>query len=241
MAYSDYQELLHIARENFIQGKYDKSEPMLKQLLLTNHREPEVYQMLATIFYEQGKFNKAIKTFERALEIDPNYTDASIGLSIILNDLGRYEEGKRVFEQAQRRLDDKKSKMDPYIKDRIAKKHVEIAALYSQHFAYEEAAEQYKKALKLSPDAEDIVVNLAESYVKQDLASEAIAALKAFLQLHPNAIGPRLKLGIIYYHANKMIDAVEQWEYILELDHSHQEAKSYIQMAQSAGVTDLGV
>ena len=64
--------------------------------------------MLATIYYDKGQFSKAIKTFKRALEIDPTYTDASVGLSIILNDLGRYEEGKEVFQKAQKLLDERK-------------------------------------------------------------------------------------------------------------------------------------
>ena len=82
---------------------------------------------------------------------------------------------------------------------------------------------------------------MADCYTKQDQADEAIRELKKYLQLHPNAMNARLKLGIIYYHANKMIEAVEQWDFILDQNPEHQEAKSYVQMAQSAGVTDLGV
>ena len=86
--------------------------------------------MLATIYYDRGKFNKAIKTFKRALEIDPSYTDASVGLSIILNDLGRYEEGQEVFEVAQKVLEEKKKKNDPFIDKLIAQKHEELGDIY---------------------------------------------------------------------------------------------------------------
>lgn len=241
MAYSDYQELLAVARENFIAGKYSTAEPMLTQLLLTNAREPEIYQMLATIFYDQGKFNKAIKTFKRALEIDPNYTDASIGLSIILNDLGRYDEGKSVFVEAQDLLAKKKSKMDPFVQDKIAKKHLELASLYFQYFDYKEAIDQYYKALQLSTKKEDIIIKIAESHVKLDQADKAIKELKKYIAEYPQSIGARLKLGIIYYNANRIIEATEQWEQILARDPNHKEAKSFITMAEKAGVTDLGV
>lgn len=87
-------DLLEEARRSFIDGNYKVAEPILQQLIFKNTKNPEVYQMLATIFYDQGKFTKAIQTFKRALEIDPTYTDASVGLSIILNDLGKYEEGR---------------------------------------------------------------------------------------------------------------------------------------------------
>ena len=47
--------------------------------------------------------------FKKALEIDPHFTNASIGLSVILNDLGRYEEGREIFEKAYTLMKQKKS------------------------------------------------------------------------------------------------------------------------------------
>ena len=91
-------DLIETAQELFNKGKYSQVEAIINQLILNNCKDPTIFQMLGTIFYDQGKFNKAIRSFKRALEIDPGYTDASVGLSIILNDLGRYEEGKKVFE-----------------------------------------------------------------------------------------------------------------------------------------------
>jgi len=108
-------DMLAEAREYFIDGNYKMAEPILQQMLLQNTRNPEVYQMLATIYYDKGQFSKAIKTFKRALEIDPTYTDASVGLSIILNDLGKYDEGKQVFVDAQDQLERKTGKNDPFI------------------------------------------------------------------------------------------------------------------------------
>ena len=80
-------QLIDEARESFIEGDYKIAEPLLNQPTLLHSKNPEVFQMLATIYYDQGKFNKAIKTFKKALEIDPSYTDAAVGLSIILNDI----------------------------------------------------------------------------------------------------------------------------------------------------------
>jgi len=117
------EDMLQEARESFIEGNYKVAEPLLNQMLLQSTKNPEVYQMLATIYYDKGQFNKAIKTFKRALEIDPTYTDASVGLSIILNDLGRYDEGKQVFQEAQKLLDRKSGKVDSYIEEKLAAKH----------------------------------------------------------------------------------------------------------------------
>ena len=112
--------LFHEAKDNFIEGNYKMAEAMLAQLLLKPQRNPEIHQMLGTIYYDQGKFNKAIKSFQRALELDPTFTDASVGLSIILNDIGRYDEGKKVFDDAKKLLDLRSNRPDPYIDEKIA-------------------------------------------------------------------------------------------------------------------------
>ena len=63
------REILATARELFKENKYNQAEPLLNQLILKGSKNPEIFHMLGTIYYDKGKFNKAIKAFKRALEI----------------------------------------------------------------------------------------------------------------------------------------------------------------------------
>ena len=233
------EDLLIEARNNFINGNYRMSEPLLQQLILQGTRNPEVYQMLATIFYDKGQFSKAIKTFKRALEIDPTYTDASVGLSIILNDLGKYEEGRQVFMDAQELLEKKTNKSDPFVDELLASKHEELGDLYFQYKRYPESLEQILKALKLSARKPEITMRLAEVYSQMGEHERAIKDLKALVRDYPSLTAARLKLGLILYNRNRIAEAVEQWENILVRDAQHPEALRYIKMAQAAGITSL--
>lgn len=235
------EDMLQEARECFINGNYKVAEPMLNQMILQNVKNPEVYQMLATIFYDKGQFNKAIKTFKRALEIDPTYTDASVGLSIILNDLGRYDEGKQVFEDAQRLLDKKSGKMDSYIEEKLAGKHEELADMYFQYKQYAEALEQLFKAQKLSTRKAELSLRIAECHVKRGDTDHAIRELKALIREYPAMIPARLKLGIVYYNMNNLAEATEQWENILLRDPKQPEALKYLKMANAASITTLNL
>lgn len=235
-----FDDMLIEAKESFIEGNYAVAEPLLGQMILQNTRNPEVFQMLATIFYDKGQFNKAIKTFKRALEIDPTYTDASVGLSIILNDLGRYDEGKQVFTEAQKILDRKSNqKMDPYIEEKIAAKHEELADLYFQYKQFNEAADQLYKAHKLSTRKADLAMRISECHVQMGDLQKAVKDLKTLIREYPNFIPARMKLGIIYYNNSNLAEATEMWEGVLMRDPSHLEAAKYLRMAQAAGITEL--
>lgn len=235
------QQLIDEARSAFIEGDYKTAEPLLNQPTLLNSKNPEVLQMLATIYYDQGKFNKAISTFKKALEIDPSYTDAAVGLSIILNDIGRYEDARKIFEEAKAQLDAKKQASEPSINEKFAAKHAELADMYLQFHRYEESAEQYLRALQLSSKKVDLTLRLAECHIQAGQKDKAIKELKALLQIDPRLTAPRLKLGLILYNSHHIAEAVDQWENILRYDAKNQDALRYLKMAQAAGVTSLNL
>lgn len=235
------EDMLQEARDSFIQGNYKVAEPLLNQMLLQSSKNPEVYQMLATIYYDKGQFNKAIKTFRRALEIDPTYTDASVGLSIILNDLGRYDEGKQVFQEAQKLLDRKSGKVDSYIEEKLAAKHEELADMYFQYKLYSESLDQLLKAHKLSSRKADLMLRIAECHVKIGDPQRAVRELKTLIRDYPHLIPARLKLGVIYYNMNQLAEATEQWENILLRDPQHPEALRNLKMANAAGITSISL
>ena len=235
-------ELLETTREHFREGNTRVAESLLQQLLLSDAKNPEVFHMLATIYYDQGKFNKAIRTFRRALEIDPTYTDASVGLSIILNDLGRYEEGKKVFVEAQEALTRKSATVDTYAQEKLALKHDELGELYFQYKRYDEALEQYQRALSMSTRKPELRMKIVECHMRRnagDDQTEAMRELKGLVNEYPTFVPARLKLGLLYYNSRQVVAAIEQWETVLLRDPEHPVALKYLQMAQQTGSTLL--
>lgn len=235
----EVQDLLQLAREKFIAGDYKATQTLITQILPKSDRIPEIYQMLATIFYSNGQFNKAIKTFKRALEIDPYYTDASVGLSIILNDLGRYEEGKKVFLEAQSLLERKNRRPDPSVNDKIAAKYEELADLLYQCQKYEESLEQLQKALTLSHRKQQVLLSIADCHIKLGKKDRAIRELRAAIKDYPNFIIARNKLASLLYEANKSAEAIQLWESVLELDPRNPEANRNIKIAQTSRLSEL--
>src|SRR5690606_6611378 len=189
-------EIFQTAEEHFRANRYPQAEPILNQLVLKNSKRPGVYHMLGTIYYDQGKFNKAIRSFRRALELDPGFTDSSIGLSIILNDLGRYDEGKKAFEEARAMLALRGQKSSPDLDEKFAQKHDELGELYLRHHRFEEAKEQFGHALKLTNlRRPEIAVSLAETFIRLNQIGQAIRELRQVTRDYPHFVPARLKLG----------------------------------------------
>lgn len=233
----DANDLMESAREFFREGDYKRAEPLLQQAILRNNRLPEVFHMLGTIYYDQGKFTKAINSFKRALEIDPTFTDASIGLSIILNDLGRYDEGKKVFTDAQSILAKNRVQADPFANENFATKHLELGELYLQHQRYDEALEQFYKCQRLSLQTGDIGLKIANVYVvKQDLKS-AIRELKNVIRDNPALISAKIQLGKIQFDCKLVREAMDTWDSILLRDPMNREVKELMDRARRTQYT----
>jgi tetratricopeptide (TPR) repeat protein len=229
-------DMLATARDYFRENKYALAEPVLNQLILKNAKSPEVFHMLGTIYYDQGKFNKAIRAFRRALELEPTFTDASVGLSIILNDLGKYEEGRKVFDEARDLLARQSSGEDPYINEKFSIKHDELGEMYFHHTRYKEALEQYFKALALSNRKPELTMKVVECFLRIEEPDKALKELRSLIKDYPGFLSARVRLGKMLYETGDVAGAIEQWESATQRDPNHSEAQRLLRQAQA--VTD---
>jgi cytochrome c-type biogenesis protein CcmH/NrfG len=236
---SSAEDLLSAAREYFQENKYSLAEPLLNQLILRNGKSPEVFHMLGTIYYDQGKFNKAIRSFRRALELDPAFTDASVGLSIILNDLGRYEDGRQVFDEAKKILASRTNLEDPYMNEKFALKHDELGEMYMQHNRPKEAMEQFYKALNLSSRKPELTMKIVECFCRVGAPERAIKELKDLVRDFPGFLNARIRLGRLLFENGDVAYAIDQWEAVLQKDPAHGEAQRLIR--QSQAMTELHI
>lgn len=237
MSIEQQDDVLDQARTLFRDNKYAPAEGLLNQLILRNLKSAEVFHMLGVIYYDQGKFNKAIRSFQRALEIDPAHTDSSVGLSIILNDIGRYEEGKKVFETARSILAGQPNENEASINEKLALKHDELGEMYARIKRFEEALEQYRKALALSSRKAELSMKVVQALRGMGNEISAIRELKSLVQEYADFIPARVLLGKIYYATGQLPEAQAAWESALKRDANHAEAKHLLRQVQNLDVT----
>ena len=94
----EQQETYEQGRTYFEQGKLNDSLRCFLELIKDNpYRFADVHNKVGVIYHNKGIPENAIASFEKALKVNPSYTEAAINLSIVYNELGKYEEARRYF------------------------------------------------------------------------------------------------------------------------------------------------
>ncbi|HLB59703.1 MAG TPA: tetratricopeptide repeat protein [Bdellovibrionota bacterium] len=233
------QEYLRLGKEKVRENKLEEAERYFLLALRENNKCAEAFAQLGTLYFDQGKFNRAISAFQKALQIDPHHTDSAISLSVLYNDLCRYKEAELVFQRAREAIREKKSGRDPYIDEKIAEKHAELGDFYAKYRRYDEALEEYLKAIALCENFPMAKLKVAKVYEVKGQGSKALRELKKLKSTNSEFLPARIQLGLLFYSNGKILDAIKEWETVLDRDSSHQEAQMYLRMARQASVTQI--
>jgi tetratricopeptide (TPR) repeat protein len=206
------QEKYLMARKLFERENYTEAEPLLREVAEAAPFFADVFNKLGFIYHQEGGFGKAAKYFRKALEINPAYTEASLSLAVTLNNLGKYDEAREIFQKASRFAQPGPNALDPYVKGKLANMHADLASTYHDLGMAPEAIEEYRKALNLGPEFADLRTRMACAMRDLGRYEEAVAELQKAVRARPDFIPGYIQLGITYYLRGLIDLAVTEWE-----------------------------
>jgi tetratricopeptide (TPR) repeat protein len=175
--------------------------------------DANIWYKTGNTHYRCGRNNEAIECYDKAIEIDPNYTSAWNGKGLVLKRLKKYDEALKCYDKA--------IEINPNYAKAWIKKCNALCSLGK----YEEAIKCCDKAIEINP-------NYAKVWIKKGLIQEWADGLKiieeypnhekigGFMQINPNYIS---RAYIKYYdkaieiNSNYENNAVDVW---LELCHA---------------------
>jgi tetratricopeptide (TPR) repeat protein len=210
------------------------AQALVRERLRLRPEDADAHYFQGVIAYFQGQMSQTVEHLRRCLSIDPKHTDAAICLSVLYNDVGKYDDAKQVFEQANQSVLHKRIGDDLAIDKKFAVKHLELADLYFRYRRYNEAIEEYGKAILLDPESLDIRIRRAKAFAKKGFVPRAMQELQQLKLEQPRFTAARIQLGLLHYSQGNLLDAELEWEGVLEVDSSHREAKAYLAMAKQA-------
>ena len=240
---SNNEQLLKTARECFDKQEYKKAQIVLNEIIESDDRNVDALFLLANIFHINGEIGKAIKAFTKVLNLSPEHTDAAISLSVLYNDIGQYEEAKKVFDTANERVKGKNKGSglteDKHINKKFASKHYEIADLYLSYNRYDEALFEFNKVIGLDPENLEARIKIAKVYAKKGFIAKAIEELRNLKNEEPSYAPARIALGVIHYGNGNVLEAQAEWEKVLIKDPFHAEASMYMNLSKTATETRI--
>src|SRR5580693_6638936 len=155
------KQLLLLGREHYQKRELDKAEPMFRQVLAEDDRLADVHDMLGVICHARGNFAQAEHHFERALSINPSYTEAALNLAVTYNDRGKYAAARQVYARIKGGAPSGSLQaLDPFARGKIANMHAEVGQAYADTGLVREAIIEFEKAVGLCPQFADLRTRL---------------------------------------------------------------------------------
>lgn len=218
-----------LARKHYEKEHYEEALKLLESLATDAPFFADVFNKLGVIYHQRGHFGKATKAFEKALELNPRYTEASLNLAVTYNNLGRYDDAGETFNKAARFAQGAQGALDPFIRGKLANQHADLADIYFDLCLYDEAIDEYAKAVGLGSNFADLNTKLAIAYRERGNFEQALEKFQDALKCNTTYVPAYLHLGVTYY-MNGLIDkAVEVWQAALKADPEAKEARVYLE------------
>jgi tetratricopeptide (TPR) repeat protein len=195
---------------------YDKGHARIDQAINGAPNNASLHFLKAQIYGYQHNGQGAEAELRKTLELDPNYVAAYSALGALFIN-SRQEE--RAIAEYQKIIQIRQDSPAPYTM---------IGMLEDARKNYDVAADNYKKALALDPNAAIAANNLAWLYAVTGKGNldEAVRLAQGVVQKNPNVAGFVDTLGWVYYKKSLFAAASEQLQKAVTLDETAAKASN---------------
>jgi len=211
---------------------------------------PIVRTYLGIVFSQQGKYDKAVENYRKAIQICPIYEAAYYNLGIALQVQGKNDEAIRNYRralelkpdyaeayynlgtilQAEGRPDEAISCYNRalQIDFNSAESHNNLGNVLLSQGKFDEALKHYLAAEKIKPDYPDIQYNLGNMFLTQGSFDKAVSHYRHALRLRPHDAEAYYKLGKAFQSQGKYDEAIKQFYQSLQNRPGYAEAHKSI-------------
>lgn len=200
-----------LARERFATRDYHGVIFLLTEAEREGTPYADALNLLGLSLAMVGRREEALAAFERALHRNPQYIEALLNRAIVLNELGRTEEARTAFAEAEALGRPDATGFPAIVANRLANSHAALGDEYRAAGALGEAVAQYRRALELRPAFADIRLALGRALLDERDFAGAIAELDAALRLREGWLDALLLRGLASYLAGDLAGASDVW------------------------------
>ncbi len=228
------KQLLALGREYYGARDFDRAGPVLRLVLEEHDGYADVHDKLGVIAHSRGNFSVAEHHFERALELNPGYTEAALNLAVTYNESGKYDRAREVYQRIQVVRGETAEGLEPFARGKLANMHAELAQAYVDAGLVHEAIREYENATSLCPQFADLQVKLGAQLRAVNRFAGARSRYEAALRSKPDYVPARLQLGVTLLALGDAEAAEAEWRRVIALEPENSQAKMYIRIQTRA-------
>jgi tetratricopeptide (TPR) repeat protein len=229
---AETQNLFERADRLFERGDYAACTPLFERIV-ADHPDgyADAWGRLGLIHHGEGRVEEAVACYEKAIQVNPDYTEAALNLVVALNDLGRFEDAEQLFRDAAERLKDGE---EGAALAALANRHVRLGDDYVRLERLDDAMHEYRRALTLRPTYVDVICKLGTALRKVGRTDDALRVLGRAKELNPAFASPYVQAGLIYYKKGFLDVAMTEWQTALDLDPARRDAEAFLATVRRA-------
>lgn len=218
------------ARERFALQDYYGAIHLLDEVVAAGRDFADVHHLLGLCWSLLGQEERALVAFDRALALNPRYLEAHVHRGIVLNALGRVDEGRAAFAAAVASGGPPVAGLRGHDAARLANAHAELGDAYAEAGALDRAAAQYREACTLGPGFPDLRYRLARLLLESGRVLEAREELERVVAERPGFVDAQATLGLARYLSGDAGGAEEIWRACLAARPENARVEAYLAM-----------
>ena len=177
------------------QGKFQQTLDETSQLLEEFPKSVLVYNIQGAANAELGSLNAAIRSYEKALGIEPGFAEAYNNMGSVLKNQGKLDEAIEAYNKALS------------IKPGFAEAYNNMGLALEDQGQSKKAIVAYKKATAKKPDYAQAYFNVGTSLKNIKRFDEAIKAYNKAITIQPNYTEAHCNLGITLQEIGRLEEA----------------------------------
>ena len=183
-------------------------------------RDPQIFFETGCRYLKLKKFQAALDAFNKALELNPRYYEASYKKALVYQLTGYDKYAARRYQDVLKYRPD----MD--------EARINLAALHRKHKHYAGAEEQLEMVLAHNFASFEAHYNLANVFVEDNKAEDALREYKVCLKMKPTNPMVHNNLGVLFLQKNYPEEALQEFRRAAQLDPRNQTFTANINATQ---------
>ena len=194
------KEQINLVIELFSNGKQKEAIENIESLNGQYPNNALLFNIKGACYADLRSYDSAVKAYERAISIKPDYYKAHFNLGGVLQELGHLDAAVKSFNQALT------------INPNYAEAHNNIGNVFRELNQLDDAINSYEKAIIIQPDYIEAQYSLGRTFQDLNKIDSAIKCYKEILIIKPDFAEMHNNLGVLFQELGQMDFATEHLE-----------------------------